>query len=488
MIVLFSIDDVFAEHRIVEVLPVEGEIQRFAVVKGDSRAILYCRSLKRATPEQIDGFASRARALQGLPHRHLPAIVGAGYEPKRSFFWMCVAAPAGKSLRDVLREAPSDADVATKIGLFSGVASVLQWAAERGVAHFGLSPSQIYVRDSVDLRLDKVMGLGVRAVMDAAPTPPPFEERVYRAPEQLRREDANHRADIYALGMILHEMLAGEPPYAAELAEAGVVDPTSAPHGLVDPILTGVLPSPVIDREDVGALWNAFVFRLIAKLPGLRPATWDRVFEDQKDVIRQVLLEAVKEDEIEREDKSGGVEALKRDLAEINDMPIGTFAALAKRSISTPGPDVSRPVTWRRRAVVVASGVVAFSALAAALVRWPWTPDTTTQSGPAPTGVVSSSVASLVHFAPVASACPTTPGAAPSVEVHVQAGLETRVARSPSKVTPSVVAQAAAPLPAITTPTSDQQERPSLAAARKLWSVQWSVSAALGEKRRSLDE
>lgn len=168
----------------------------------------------------------------------------------------------GESLRARLRRA-GPLDPGEAVDLVAGLAEPLDHLHDRGVLHRDLSPANIIV----DGRgRPVVIDLGIGHELDAstltnddllAGTP------TYLAPEIIRGEGADRRSDQYSVGIVVHELVAGEPPFprAGEIATALHHQLSSAPPPLdeVDPSI----PAPLADA----------VLRALAKHPEDRHPT-----------------------------------------------------------------------------------------------------------------------------------------------------------------------------------------------------------------------
>jgi len=154
-------------------------------------------------------------------------------------------------------------------------ADALAAVHDKGIVHRDLKPENLFlVRDQRDLTavVVKVLDFGVARLLaqDAASrltmrgmllgTPE------YMAPEQCGGAEIDHRADVYALGCILFEMLGGLPPFVADTVQ----ELLAAHQFLPVPALT----DPV---EEVPAWLGDLLARMLAKEPGQRPASMHEV-------------------------------------------------------------------------------------------------------------------------------------------------------------------------------------------------------------------
>jgi serine/threonine protein kinase len=302
VIVLFAPGQAFEGYKIKRVLTPEGEIQRYLVLveaEGGQEAVLYCRIKKKAAGADIHTFREKLSALQALDHPQLPKIYGGDYA-KGLFFWVAVAAPSGKSLRDALKAEPGPLPPLSAVALVYTLAETLDWAYDRGFCHFALSPDHIYVTDD-EFEVTTILGLGIRVVLDAAPAPPRPDEFVYRAPEQIQKLEADYRADIHALGMILYELLAGDAPYADQLRDLSIPDIERAPDAVLS-AFNNVLPTRLCERiEGLDSNLERLVRLMSARSTSHRVPTWKHVLTGLQNVTPALALASAFEGPEERE-------------------------------------------------------------------------------------------------------------------------------------------------------------------------------------------
>jgi eukaryotic-like serine/threonine-protein kinase len=161
-----------------------------------------------------DRFHEEIRTTANLLHPHILPLFDSGQAAGLLFYTMPFV--EGETLRDRLeREGRLAVDEAIRIAVH--VASALQAAHDRGVVHRDIKPSNLLLTGENTLVAD--FGIAQAAARSGATRMTQMGSSIgtagYMSPEQATGDtEVDHRSDIYGLGCVLFEMLAGEPPFA----------------------------------------------------------------------------------------------------------------------------------------------------------------------------------------------------------------------------------------------------------------------------------
>ena len=232
-------------------------------------AALGRRVVVKLLPAELMGGVSIARfhreiALAArLQHPHLVPLLAAGEVDGQPYYTMPFV--EGESLR--ARLSHGELPIAETISILRDVARALEYAHGKGVTHRDIKPDNVLLAG----RSAVVTDLGVaKAISDAAATSGTMTSAgvalgtpTYMAPEQASADPAtDHRADIYAFGMMAYEMLAGHAPFAGRSMQAVL-----AAHAVEVPTDIAVV------RPATPTRLAELVMRCMAKKPGDRPQT-----------------------------------------------------------------------------------------------------------------------------------------------------------------------------------------------------------------------
>ncbi|MDB6079452.1 MAG: serine/threonine protein kinase, partial [Akkermansiaceae bacterium] len=155
-------------------------------------------------PGFAERFAREARLLARLAHPNIVTVHDFG--EAAGLYYLVMEYVDGVNLRDLLRDGRLEPQQA--LAIVSPVCEALQYAHGHGVVHRDIKPENLLLDREGRV---KIADFGV--AMLAGDAPDQSGTPAYMAPEQAARsKKADHRVDLYALGVVLYEMLTGERP------------------------------------------------------------------------------------------------------------------------------------------------------------------------------------------------------------------------------------------------------------------------------------
>lgn len=207
-------------------------------------------------------FTREAEVTAGLTHPSVPAIFDAGtYD---GGLYLVMELVDGCTIGDLVAE-QGPLPIGWAAGIAGQIAAVLAIAHQSGTLHRDIKPQNVMLtRDGTA----KILDFGVAGVVSQriTSTGATVGTPGYIAPEQLHNLPASPQTDLYALGCLLYEMLAGEPVFTA-----------TSPAGLIRMHLDQA--PPPLRRPDVPPQLESLVWQLLEKDPARRPADARQVYD-----------------------------------------------------------------------------------------------------------------------------------------------------------------------------------------------------------------
>jgi serine/threonine-protein kinase len=210
-----------------------------------------------ADPHFVEGFRREAQAAANLSHPNIVPVFDWGEDEGTYFIVMELV--DGTSLADMLRGGRT-LTASHSATLISQVAAALGYAHRNGVVHRDIKPGNILIASDGQV---KVTDFGIAQAMSVedqiAEEGSVMGTATYFSPEQAEGAPVDGRSDIYSLGVVLYEMLAGRPPFIGD-----------SPVEVSSQHVHGTVPPPSEFNRTIPADLQAIVMEALAKAPDQR--------------------------------------------------------------------------------------------------------------------------------------------------------------------------------------------------------------------------
>jgi eukaryotic-like serine/threonine-protein kinase len=213
--------------------------------------------------DMVERFFREARAAAKLSHPYIVTVHDLGQD-KDGTLYIIMELVDGKSLKQLIQsEGPWEPTRAMRF--VKGVASALSLAHRNGIVHRDLKPQNIMVyRDSDGNECPKILDFGIAKTLEPdgpglTATGMVLGTPHYMSAEQAKGETADQRSDLYALGVILYEMLVGKVPF----------DDKSIPTILVKHLTEAPRPPSTL-KGGISPALERLVLRCLEKDPAKR--------------------------------------------------------------------------------------------------------------------------------------------------------------------------------------------------------------------------
>jgi serine/threonine-protein kinase len=210
-------------------------------------------------------FQREAAAVAALRTAHVVKVYDFGTEPDGTLY-LVMELLDGHPLRDEIKAPPDTMNLARVQMVLDGALKGLGAAHRAGIVHRDLKPENVYVADTDDGEVPKLLDFGIARVRtrdsDLTRTGSLMGTAAYMAPEQIASGvgEIGPWSDVYAMGAILYEMLAGTSAYGGES---------------VTEVLTSALKGEIVPLSTVRSGLPASMYELVARCmspdPALRP-------------------------------------------------------------------------------------------------------------------------------------------------------------------------------------------------------------------------
>ena len=220
-------------------------------------------------PNFVERFRREAQSAANLNHPNIVSVYDWGRY--QTTYFMAMEYVEGQTLADMLRSKGSLSALQSS-EIASEVAAALAFAHRNGVVHRDIKPANILIGNGGQV---KVADFGIARAMNA-----PIEAGLtqagavmgtatYFSPEQAQGAQPDPRSDLYSLGVVMYEMVAGAPPF-------GGANPVAVAYKQVHDT-----PRPLNQIvADIPRPYEAMVARLLAKSPNVRYANAEALRDD----------------------------------------------------------------------------------------------------------------------------------------------------------------------------------------------------------------
>ncbi|MGY6587979.1 MAG: SUMF1/EgtB/PvdO family nonheme iron enzyme [Wenzhouxiangella sp.] len=270
-------DTQFGKYRILSLLGRGGMADVYEAEDTDIGrrvALKLLPSVFSRDEERTARFQKEIRACATLDHPGIVAVFDIG-EHEGVYFYTMAMLPAG-DLKVRLAEGALDPRMAMRV--LKELAEALSYAHSKGFVHRDVKPENILFRENgsavlTDFGIARVIGGSTRMTATGLSIGTPH----YMSPEQARGADVDARSDLYALGIVFHEMLTGQVPFDAN-----------------DSLAIGIrhLQDPVPQLPGHLAQFQFIINRLLAKDAAHRYQTGLELLEDLERFEAHALVES----------------------------------------------------------------------------------------------------------------------------------------------------------------------------------------------------
>ncbi len=227
----------------------------------------------------VERFRREGQAAANLSHPNIVPVFDWG-ESDSSYF-IVMEYIDGEPLSAIIKaEAPLIPAQAASIGI--GIAKALSYAHRHGVVHRDVKPSNVLITTDGQVKVtDFGIARAIGSDEQVTQTGLVMGTATYFSPEQAQGLPVDGRSDIYSLGVVLYEMVTGQPPFSGD-------NPVSIAYQHVreqPPSVRSLVPEVPVDLE-------AIIMQAMAKMPGERYGTAQELQADLERFVQGIRVAA----------------------------------------------------------------------------------------------------------------------------------------------------------------------------------------------------
>lgn len=227
-------------------------------VIGSRVAIKFLHESMATSPELVARFYDEARAVNRIGHENIVGIFDLSMLPPNRYY-IVMEYLDGEALSSLLRQGAVSLDEG--LAILGQLCDALHCAHERGVVHRDLKPDNVFVLRRRGAPFVKLLDFGIAKLRDAPAGGHTAAGMIvgtpeYMAPEQCDNRAVDARTDVYALGVMAYQMLAGVLPFSGNIAQLLVAHlqeaarPPRSVNGLLPPALDDAILKAMRKRPE----------------------------------------------------------------------------------------------------------------------------------------------------------------------------------------------------------------------------------------------